>query len=81
MAKIANGRKVFDPEDVELLAQGIKAEGLLQPIVVVKNVTTGQYEVLAGHLRLEACKKLGWKKVPAIVREVGAAPLTPAGQA
>jgi len=81
VAKIANGRKVFDPEDVELLAQGIKAEGLLQPIVVVKNVTTGQYEVLAGHLRLEACKKLGWKKVPAIVREVGAAPLTPAGQA
>jgi len=37
--------------------------------------------VLAGHLRLEACKKLGWKKVPAIVREVGAAPLAPAAQA
>jgi len=81
VAKIANGQKVFDPEDVELLAQGIKAEGLLQPIVVVKNVNTDQYEVLAGHLRLEACKKLGWKKVPAIVREVGTAPLTPAGQA
>jgi small-conductance mechanosensitive channel/uncharacterized ParB-like nuclease family protein len=79
VAKIANGQKVLDPQDVELLAQGIKAEGLLQPIIVVKNVSTDQYEVLAGHLRLEACKKLGWKKVPAIVREVRAAPLTPAG--
>lgn len=81
MALIADGQKVFDPQDVELLAHSIKSEGLLQPIVVVKKVGTDKYEMLAGGLRLEACKKLGWKKVPAIVREVGAASLLPAAHA
>ncbi|HBN83066.1 MAG TPA: nucleoid occlusion protein, partial [Clostridiales bacterium] len=27
------------------------------------------YEILAGHLRYEACKRLGWKAIPAIVQE------------
>ncbi len=81
VSSIINGQKVVDPQDVELLAQGIKAEGLLQPVVVVKKAGTDQYEMLAGHLRLEACKKLGWKKVPAIVREAGTALPPQAGQA
>lgn len=80
VAKIANSQKVFDPQDVELLARSIKAEGLLQPIIVVKKDKTDQYEILAGHLRLEACRRLGWTKVPAIVREAGTAPLMLAGQ-
>ena len=57
-----------DPQDVEQLAVSIAAEGLLQPILVAPSGVNGQYEILAGHLRLEACRKLGWKTVPAIVR-------------
>jgi hypothetical protein len=28
----------------------------------------GRYEIVAGHLRYEACKRLGWKTIPALVR-------------
>ncbi|MGI5868802.1 MAG: ParB N-terminal domain-containing protein [Kiritimatiellia bacterium] len=63
-----------DPQDVEQLAVSIDAEGLLQPILVAATTETGSYEILAGHLRLEACRKLGWKSVPAIVRPLHANP-------
>jgi small-conductance mechanosensitive channel len=62
-------REVFDTQDLEQLARSIEAQGLLQPIVVVRNPVTGQFDVMAGQLRFAACKKLGWKTVPAIVRE------------
>jgi len=58
-----------DPKDIEQLAQSIAANGLLQPIVVAENPTLGLYEILAGHLRFEACKRLGWRKIPAVVRD------------
>jgi len=70
MIKIAPMTKTFDPFDVEQLAHSIVAEGLLQPVVLMKKANSDQYDVLAGHLRLEACKTLGWQKVPAIVREL-----------
>lgn len=56
-----------DPSDVQQLARSIEASGLLQPIVVTCG-PDGRYEVLAGHLRLEACRHIGWKTVPAVVR-------------
>lgn len=58
----------LEPHDVEQLTHSIRKDGLLQPIIVVKSATAGDYELLAGHLRLEACKKLGWKAIPAMVR-------------
>lgn len=49
------------------LAKRIAELGLLQPIVVQKR-DDGQYNVIVGHLRLAACKVLGWKTIPAYVR-------------
>lgn len=57
------GRK----RDIVELAAKIKEEGLIQPIVVTP-LENGLYQVSAGHLRVEACKRLGWHSVPAIVR-------------
>jgi len=58
----------LDPKAVEGVAKSIAAQGLLQPIVVLKRPEGGVYEVLAGHLRFEACRKLGWKTIPAVVK-------------
>jgi small-conductance mechanosensitive channel len=58
----------LDPKAIEPIMKSIAAQGLLQPIVVIRKPESGQYEVLAGHVRFEACKKLGWKTIPAVVR-------------
>ena len=60
-----------DAEDIQQVAQSIAARGLLQPIVVVRNPHGGMYDILAGHVRFEAVKRLGWKTIPAVVREPG----------
>jgi len=53
------------------LADSIKQDGLLQPITVRSlSATTGRpaiFEVVAGHRRLEACRSLGWERIPAQV--------------
>ena len=49
------------------LALSIKQKGLLQPIIVRPKHT--KFEVIAGHKRLLACKKLGWKKIACHVVE------------
>jgi small-conductance mechanosensitive channel len=61
-------REPVDARAAEVLAKRIAAQGLLQPIVVLRKPQDGRYELLAGHLRLAACRQLGWKTVPAIVR-------------
>ena len=43
------------------LSYSIKEKGLLQPILV-RNIQL-HYEIIAGHRRYEACKKLGWRKI------------------
>lgn len=48
--------------DIDALAESIKANGLLRPIVV-----NARGELIAGARRLEACKQLGWTWVPARV--------------
>jgi len=59
-------RKSFSDEEIDELAQNIQStNGLLQPIIVRK-VDDG-YERIAGFRRLEAVKRLGWSKIPAIV--------------
>lgn len=56
-----------DLGDLEALARSIAQVGLLQPLVV--RPKGERYELLAGHRRLEALRRLGWDKVPAVVRE------------
>ncbi len=60
-------RKVFDPERIEELAQSIKTYGLLQPVIVRKR--DHKYQLVAGERRYLACLKLGWARIPAIVKE------------
>ena len=47
-----------DMGDISTLAKSIGDLGLLQPIVISEN-----YQLIAGHRRLEACKSLGWIEV------------------
>lgn len=61
-------RKVFDTEKIYSLGESIAELGLLQPIVVKKNGSI--YEIIAGERRWRACKHIGLKKVPAIIKDV-----------
>jgi ParB family chromosome partitioning protein len=56
-----------ETELVELTAS-IEASGLLQPVVV--RPRNGKYELIAGERRWRAVQRLGWPKIPAVVREV-----------
>ena len=53
---------------LDQLAQSIAAQGLLQPVVLIKIPGESMFEIAAGHLRFDACKRLGWKTIPAVVR-------------
>jgi ParB family transcriptional regulator, chromosome partitioning protein len=59
-------RTQFDSEALRELADSIKEQGLLQPILV--RPVSGGYEVVAGERRLRACQLLGLDTVRAIVR-------------
>lgn len=61
-------RKVFDPGDLADLADSIKQNGVLQPILVRKVGAT--YEIVAGERRYQAAKQAGLKEMPVIIREV-----------
>jgi ParB family chromosome partitioning protein len=61
-------RRAFDPGELKDLKESLAANGLLQP-VVVREVGSG-YELVAGERRWRAAKELGWKRIPAVVREV-----------
>ena len=51
------------------LADSIKAQGLMQPILA-RSVTGGKYEIIAGERRWRACQLAGLKEVPVLVRDV-----------
>lgn len=53
---------------MEQLVESIGAQGLLQPLMLIKKPGEDTYDILAGHLRFEACKQLGWRTVPAIIQ-------------
>ncbi len=61
-------RRALDPASLAELKNSIGVNGLLQPIVV-RQVSSG-YELVAGERRWRAVRALGWKKVPAVVRDV-----------
>jgi len=56
-------------ESLEELADSIRAQGLVQPIVV-RPVTGGHYEIIAGERRWRASKLAGLATIPALVRDV-----------
>ena len=62
-------RMVFNEEKLQELSESIKENGLIEPIVVVKSVVPGEYELIAGERRLRASKLAGFKEIKAIVQE------------
>lgn len=61
-------RKDFDETSIEELAQSIKENGIIQPLVVRKS--EGNYEIIAGERRWRAAQRVGLTKVPVIIKDV-----------
>lgn len=61
-------RTHFEPESLQELSESIKQSGLLQPVVV--RPKNGAYELIAGERRLRAVQQLGWRHIPAVIKEV-----------
>jgi len=62
-------RKEFSKEKIQELAQSIKENGLIQPIIVRKSPVLG-YEILAGERRYRASIAAGLSEVPVIVKQL-----------
>ena len=60
--------KVQDNEEMDTLAESIKAHGVVSPIIVrpLEN-TTDEYEIISGHRRVMASRKAGITEVPVLV--------------
>jgi ParB family transcriptional regulator, chromosome partitioning protein len=61
-------RKRFDGEAGSGLAESIRAQGVIQPLLV-RPRTAGGYEIVAGERRWRAAREAGHQTVPAVVRE------------
>jgi ParB family chromosome partitioning protein len=61
-------RSRFTEENLEELAQSIRANGIVQPIVVRRKGS--RYQIVAGERRWRAAQRAGLQKVPAVVKEV-----------
>ncbi len=62
-------RRDMDPESLQELADSIKAQGVMQPIIV-RSVSDKKYEIIAGERRWRATQLAGLQSIPVIVRNV-----------
>ena len=62
-------RSVMDPDRLQELSDSIRAQGVVQPIVV-RPSTQGDYEIIAGERRWRAAQLAGLDTIPAVVRDV-----------
>jgi ParB family chromosome partitioning protein len=62
-------RRDIEPEALEELADSIKAQGVMQPIVV-REIAPQKYEIIAGERRWRASQLAGLDTIPALVREL-----------
>lgn len=63
-------RREFNVEELGELEESLKASGLLQPVTVRRRQGKDGFELIAGERRLRAATKLGWKEIPAIIKEI-----------
>jgi len=63
-------RTEFNPDELQELEESLKATGLLQPITVRRRPGKDGFELIAGERRLRAATKLGWKEIPAIIKDI-----------
>jgi len=61
--------KHINPEKLQELADSIKAQGVIQPIVVRK-IGLGKYEIIAGERRWRASQLAGLQQVPVVIKEI-----------
>lgn len=59
----------FNEKDLEELANSIKVNGLIQPIIVRQSEVFG-YELIAGERRLKASKLAGLNEIPAVIKKI-----------
>ncbi|WP_049631336.1 ParB/RepB/Spo0J family partition protein [Cellvibrio sp. pealriver] len=62
-------RRDMHQEALEELAESIKVQGVMQPIVV-RSIGEGRYEIIAGERRWRATQLAGLDRIPAVIREV-----------
>lgn len=62
-------RLQFEEAELEELAQSIKANGLIQPIIVRPSDVFG-YELIAGERRLRASERAGLTTIPAVIKQI-----------
>ncbi len=62
-------RRDMDPEALEDLANSIRAQGVIQPIVV-RPLIGGRYEIVAGERRWRASQMVGLKEIPTIIKDI-----------
>jgi len=62
-------RTRMDPQALAELADSIRAQGVMQPILV-RPVDSGQYEIIAGERRYRAAQLAGLDEVPVLVKPV-----------
>ena len=75
VAQISPGRyqprRVFDPDEIEALAQSVRNQGVLQPILVRRiSVDPPRYELIAGERRWRAAQAARLHEIPAVVKDL-----------
>jgi ParB family chromosome partitioning protein len=63
-------RREFNSEELGELQESLNSSGLLQPITVRRRPGKDGFELIAGERRLRAAMKLGWKEIPAIIKDI-----------
>ena len=63
-------RRDMEPESLQELADSIKAQGVMQPIIV-RSISDKKYEIIAGERRWRATQLAGLDDIPVIVKNVG----------
>ena len=69
-ANVNQPRKSFDEDSLNELAESIKSQGVIQPIIV-EEYAPGKYSIIAGERRYRASKIAGLEHIPSIVKSLG----------
>ena len=64
----AQPRRRFDAESISALAESLRTAGVIQPLIV-RPLTDGRYEIIAGERRWRAAREAGLETVPVILRD------------
>ncbi|MCB1322896.1 MAG: ParB/RepB/Spo0J family partition protein, partial [Leptospiraceae bacterium] len=63
-------RKQFDPQDLNELAATLHSVGLIEPVVVRRLTDGSGYQLISGERRWRAARLAGFKKLPAVIKQV-----------